>query len=445
MGPRNQRHSSVRWGSVKPSAVAGPAILVGLLLGTLLPGWQPGNTSMPQGDLTAIVEAEGEQFQVAFNPLTGALFLRYLPEATPRLVELLESYGAAEEGGVRVSTSSALHPNLSPPGDRASLSQTLAYLDRRIDASLATPTPGRLYEVQFAAPSTVDVEEVLRGETPVPFRRALDSSGEPDDIVYAYDRAPLTSPPGDVIIFSSHSQGGYQDYYVLGDDWDNPAEPGNDDLNGVMFRDWTAAAYGSIRVPNWAHTSSNVSIAAYGKIKVYLDEVENGYSFNENTFTGADRVYYLTRGQVLTLGDQDRIVPGSIGISGQDRIFTAGAPAFMVHGAWPFAFCNDPNCPQSGFWIQGVIAAELWPQFPRISQQTAYVTPMGWEPGAVDTQYTYLIVQAFLDNTVVKINDPTTIQNPDAKVTLNKGGVYVYGHYDSSTGGLLRPAPGTQV
>jgi len=381
----------------------------------------------PQGALTArerdiLLYERNKSYSDAFNPVTKDVFL-LIGEGSPAY-NIAARFGHVEGWGIRIAPSSEIYP-LFRGDDGSSVFQNLDQKENIVYFTLKNATIGRLYEVQYTLPETIPVVKVV-SEHNLSF--TMEREG---DYVYVYARAENPVEP-----FASYNQGGYQDYYVIGDDWDDPSTPGNDELTMLMFRDWVAAAYGgSLPIPSSAHTVSVVSFVAYGTVKIYLDEVEDGYTFNESTFTGWNKVFLLHKGEVLTLTEYDKYAPGSIGISGQDRFFTAGAPVFMVHGAWPSAFGNNGNIP-------GVISAELWPQYPVLSQATSYVTPMG-HGGGPDTDFTYLIVQAFNDGTVIKINDPNTPANPDYKGTLNRGEVYIYGHYAGGT--LVRPSPGTTV
>jgi uncharacterized repeat protein (TIGR01451 family) len=195
-----------------------------------------------------------------------------------------------------------------------------------------------------------------------------------------------------------------------------------------------------------ANVISRVSIVSSAAgVNVYLDEVENGYSFNpanplatadakwdistDNTFSN-EQGPALARGQVLTLSETDTFVTGSNGIGGGDRIFISGAPVAVIRTIWP----DDP----------GSFIAGTWELYPTVAWESDYVVPVGedldsgMQGGGANTpdtflpfEYTFLFYTAEEDNTRVIVTDPTNgvVQN----VVIDRGDNGAYFNVNAGT------------
>ncbi len=278
----------------------------------------------------------------------------------------------------------------------------------------STPTPTA---TPTATPSTTPTPVGYKTPTPTP--------------------TPLTSPtatPKRVIIGK-----GYATYYVMGEE--------NNMMNAYQ------AIPNSLVDPAWtgANINSRVSIVATGDdVNIFLDEWENGYNYDRSDpYNTADAKWCvadgteLNAGDVLNLTNDFTAVTGSYGVDSGDVLHVMNAPLNIVRTIWPD-------------YLPGTYMAGSWELYPIQHWENTYTVPVGADtrPPDLPFEYSYLFVQAFSDNTRVRINDPyyaaawevdTVIGNgeeiiypdPDgadfALYSVVHQGTYVIGTFDGTT------------
>lgn len=226
---------------------------------------------------------------------------------------------------------------------------------------------------------------------------------------------------------------GYQSFYVLGNSTKIITEAVDIALN---------------LNPDTAQPYSVFSLVAYqNKSRIYIDIKDNGYTFNPVDFTGADAVFELERGGVLTLDNwqppyysitpaaKGTLIKGNLtgpadawqGIDGGDFFFIAGGPVNVFRGATDRTQLTGDGNYVAGMW-------ELYP----IEQggpkaQKSYVIPAG--ENTDDTPDfntsvsegrggTYAVVQSTKDGTVVRY----TVQGVLNTRNLGRGDSFVIPH-----------------
>jgi len=223
---------------------------------------------------------------------------------------------------------------------------------------------------------------------------------------------------------------GYQSYYVLGDTSMVVQEVFDEALN---LDPGTSQPYGVFSLAS----SQNASM-------VYIDQKHNGYTFNPETFTGADAVFILDKGAVLTMdnwaspywsispGSMGHLVSGSLGpVDGGDYVFTVGGPVNVVRGI------TDR---QSGTGTDGSYVAEMTEVYPveegGESGGLFFILPVG-EDTSITPDFngtmedgtsrggTYAIVQSYNDGTTISYSLQGVAQPP---VTLDRGESMVIAH-----------------
>ncbi len=288
----------------------------------------------------------------------------------------------------------------------------------KLTLNLENKLDGAWYRMEMKVPVTVGIDRVQRIDG-----TQMDWFRDGERLVFYDDPS---------VAYEVYTKGGYQEYYVLGDDTDDPSEAGNDNQLMAMYNDWDnyfSSKWGTgDNINPDEPAGASISFSAYGKVTIYLDEYENGYGFDPATFSGHDAEFVLERGEVLELGHDDTgYTAGSLGVSGQDRFFTAGGPVFMVRVGWPMYYGNylDPEERMS----VGRRMAGCWEQYPVSSGQTSYVVPLGEDLyhspglGAMDANYTSLIIQAFDDYTRIKLIQPTS---GTLNIYLDRGESYTH-------------------
>ena len=219
---------------------------------------------------------------------------------------------------------------------------------------------------------------------------------------------------------------GYQLYYVLGDS-----------TKIVKQAIDIATAF----PPATAQPYSVVSLVSYqDRARVYIDQKANGYTFNPADFTGADAVFELDKGGVLTLDNwaapyysivpvgEGSLLSGALGkVDGGDYIYIAGGPVNMVRGV------TDR---QSGTGPDGNFITDMWSVFPveqgGPTSQMHYIVPVGENtPGTGDFNGTYqrrggtyFVVQATEDGTSVDY----TVKGVPHNQALSRGESFIIQH-----------------
>ncbi|HPL75025.1 MAG TPA: SdrD B-like domain-containing protein, partial [Candidatus Sumerlaeota bacterium] len=206
---------------------------------------------------------------------------------------------------------------------------------------------------------------------------------------------------------------GYAEYYLLGDDG-QVMESLKTIPSGGVSNSYTAA--------NLVSVLSLVSSA--DGVHIYIDEWENGYSFDpDNPIATSDARWdssgggpgyqgpALSLGQVLTLtkSPANRYCSGSLGINGGDRIYITGAPITIVRTCYPD---NPP-----GSYVSG-----NFPLYPTVFWDSSYTVPLGTDiqNGSVRPfRITDLHVQVRDDNTRVIVKSPAGVELVNQ--VLNRG------------------------
>ncbi len=194
-----------------------------------------------------------------------------------------------------------------------------------------------------------------------------------------------------------------------------------------------------IAADNNLHIVITIPIAVDG-VTVYYDHWENGYGTG---VLGADEVYHVNRGQVLTFksptvlanprGTSLTACPGSTNpngptsncYDGRDRIYVAGGSVAVAEAFWPSA--------------TGTIYANAWEIYPVKPYQTHYSIPVGEDLYGAPRNYTdfqnvYVLVQATQDDTTVTIDNTNPAPGSDLTTMLNRGEVtQLYNIYAGTT------------
>lgn len=126
---------------------------------------------------------------------------------------------------------------------------------------------------------------------------------------------------------------GYQSFYVLGN-------------STVIVEEAVDEAFG-FDTDEAIPVSIFSVVSSQDKTRIYVDQKSNGYTFNPSNFTGADAVFELDRGGVITFnntkapyyvnvpGGSGQLLSGAIsapGIDGGDYFFVAGGPLSVFRG-----------------------------------------------------------------------------------------------------------------
>ncbi len=187
------------------------------------------------------------------------------------------------------------------------------------------------------------------------------------------------------------------------------------------------------------------SIVSYlDKATIYVDQRYNGYSFDTSDFTGADAVFEIDMGAVLTMTNwgsppyytitpsgSGHIISGNLGkVDGGDFFFIAGGPVNVIRGV------TDR---QSGTGPLGNYITEMWSVFPvehgGPDTQKSYVIPVGENtpvtqdfkgggPGELYPGGTFAVVQATEDGTLMNY----TRQGIPMTKALSRGESFVITH-----------------
>ncbi len=229
---------------------------------------------------------------------------------------------------------------------------------------------------------------------------------------------------------------GYQSFYVLGN-------------STMIVHEAVDEAFGLDT--NTAVPSSIFSIVSYQDgTKVYVDQKGNGYGFNKLTFTGADAVFQLDKGGVITFDNQappyyNIIPPGSgvlvsgtlnnpgenrIGVDGGDYFFVAGGPLTVFRGV------TDARM-SLGY---GTYVADMWELYSveegGEDSQKQYIIPCG-ENTAITEDFsgppegnggTFVVVQSSADDTLVNYTKKGVMFSK----LLQRGDSFVISHVDEN-------------
>ncbi|MBN2336291.1 hypothetical protein JXL21_12090 [Candidatus Bathyarchaeota archaeon] len=223
---------------------------------------------------------------------------------------------------------------------------------------------------------------------------------------------------------------GYQSFYVLGNSA-SIIEEAVDPAVGLS----TAGA----------NPYSVFSVVSYqDETRIYVDQKGNGYTFQKGDFTGADAVFRLDKGGVITFdnwvapyyqiipGAKGALIggsldnPGAAGVDGGDYFFVAGGPLSVFRGA-------TDRRPETG---DGNFIAGMWELYP-VEQggdeaQKSYVVPAGEDTvgtddflggGEVDGG-TFVVVQSTADGTVVSYS----MKGVPGTENLGRGDSFVIQH-----------------
>jgi uncharacterized repeat protein (TIGR01451 family) len=234
-----------------------------------------------------------------------------------------------------------------------------------------------------------------------------------------------TPPTGRAFIPS-----GYQSYYVLGDS-ESIVKKAMDPATG----------YNNATSQPW----SLFSIVSYlDMATIYVDQRQNGYGFDTSDFSGADAIFEIDMGAVLTMTNwgsppyytitppgSGHLVSGSLDkVDGGDFFFIAGGPVNVIRGVTD----RQPGTGPLGNYI-----TEMWSVFPvehgGADTQKSYVIPVGENtpttqdfkgggPGELYPGGTFAVVQATADGTVMNY----TRQGVPLTKTLSRGESFVITH-----------------
>ncbi len=221
---------------------------------------------------------------------------------------------------------------------------------------------------------------------------------------------------------------GYQSYYVLGDSAEI-VKKAMDPATG--FSNATAQPWSLFSIVSYLDTAV-----------IYVDQMYNGYTFNPGDFTGADAVFEIGKGSVLTMTNwgvpyyeitplgSGNLISGSLHpVDGGDYFFTAGGPVNVIRGV------TDR---QTGTGPLGNYITEMWSVFPvehgGPGAQKSYVIPVGENTpttqdffggfGELHPGGTYAVVQATADATQVNY----TRQGVSMTKNLDRGESFVITH-----------------
>jgi len=225
---------------------------------------------------------------------------------------------------------------------------------------------------------------------------------------------------------------GYQSFYVLGN-------------SSMIVMEAVDEAFGLGTED--AEPSSIFSVVSYQDgTTIYIDQKGNGYGFNQLTFTGADAVFQLDKGGVITFDNQATpfysiTPPGSgtlvsgtldnpgenrIGIDGGDYFFVAGGPLTVFRGVTDARASLGNGNYVAGMW-------ELYSiEEGGEDAQKQYIVPCG--ENTTDTMDfvgppegnggTFVVVQSTADDTLVNY---TVKGVPDQRL-LQRGDSFVIPH-----------------
>lgn len=221
---------------------------------------------------------------------------------------------------------------------------------------------------------------------------------------------------------------GYQSYYVLGDS-STIVEDAMDPATG--FDADTSEPWSMFSIVSYLDTA-----------RVYIDQKYNGYTFNPSTFSGADAVFEIAKGSVLTTDNwaapyyridppgSGALISGSLqGVDGGDFFYTAGGPVSAVRGVTD----RQPGTGPLGNYI-----TEIWSVFPvehgGADAQKSYIIPVGENTpitgdfdgglGEENPGGTYAVVQATADDTQVNY----TRRGTPMTQSLDRGDSFVITH-----------------
>lgn len=225
---------------------------------------------------------------------------------------------------------------------------------------------------------------------------------------------------------------GYQSFYVLGDS------------TKIILE----AVDPAVGLPiSGANPYSVFSVVSYlDDTRIYVDQRGNGYSFQKSDFTGADAVFRLDKGGVITFDNWASPYytitppgsgallsgslnnPGAVGIDGGDYFFVAEGPLSVFRGA-------TDRRPETG---DGNYIAGMWELYP-VEQggdeaQKSYVVPAGEDTVGTDDFLgggevlggTFAVVQSTEDGTVVDYSQKGV---PFSR-SLDRGESFVIPHVD---------------
>ena len=223
---------------------------------------------------------------------------------------------------------------------------------------------------------------------------------------------------------------GYQSFYVLGNS------------TKIILE----AVDPAVGLPTTgANPYSVFSLVSYqNDTRIYVDQRGNGYSFQKTDFTGADAVFTLDKGGVITFDNWASPYytvtppgsgvlltgslnnPGAVGVDGGDHFFVAGGPLSVFRGA-------TDRRPETG---DGNFIAGMWELYP-VEQggdeaQKSYVVPAGENTTGTEDFLgegevnggTFAVVQSTMDDTEVNY----TLKGVPGTKTLGRGESFVLAH-----------------
>jgi len=223
---------------------------------------------------------------------------------------------------------------------------------------------------------------------------------------------------------------GYQSFYVLGNS------------TKIILE----AVDPAVGLPtSGANPYSVFSVVSYqNDTRIYVDQRGNGYSFQKTDFTGADAVFRLDKGGVITFDNWASPYytvtppgsgallsgslnnPGAVGVDGGDCFFVAGGPLSVFRGA------TDRRT-ETG---DGNYIAGMWELYP-VEQggdeaQKSYIVPAGENTtgtedflgGGEVNGGTFAVVQSTEDDTEVNY----TLKGVPGTRTLSRGESFVLAH-----------------
>ncbi len=229
---------------------------------------------------------------------------------------------------------------------------------------------------------------------------------------------------------------GYQSFYVLGN-------------STMIVMEAVDEAFGLDT--GGAIPSSIFSVVSYQDgTTIYIDQKGNGYGFNEFNFTGADAIFQLDKGGVITFDNQappyyNIIPPGSgilvsgtlnnpgenrMGIDGGDYFFVAGGPLTVFRGVTDARSDLGNGNYVAGMWE--LYSVEEGGE----NAQKQYIVPCG-ENTSITEDFsgpaegnggTFAVVQSTEDDTLVNYTKKGV---PDSML-LQRGDSFVIAHVDEN-------------
>ena len=222
---------------------------------------------------------------------------------------------------------------------------------------------------------------------------------------------------------------GYQSFYVLGE-------------STMIVTEAVDEAFGLSTTT--AIPSSIFSVVSYQDgTTIYIDQKSNGYGFNQATFAGADAVFQLDKGGVITFDNQaapfysitppgsGQLLSGSLtGVDGGDYFFVAGGPLTVFRGV------TDARTSLGG----GNYVAGMWELYSveegGDESQKQYIVPCG--ENTTDTEDfagppegnggTFVVVQSTADDTLVNY----TKKGVPGQTLLQRGDSFVIAHVNEN-------------